>query len=86
MSHCSAGGQLLQVYAERAGGGNGPAVPIAPLAANTWTEVNVPLADLGVANTTLSGIVWQDRSGGSQPAFYVDDIAAMQRLLIGSRD
>jgi hypothetical protein len=70
----SAGGQLVQVYVERASGGSGPTVALPPLAANTWTELRVPLADLGAADTTITGIVWQDRSGGTQPAFYVDDI------------
>lgn len=70
-----AGGQLLQVYATLTGGASGPAVSLAPLPANVWTEVRVPLADLGAAATTLTGVVWQDRSGGTQPTYYVDDIA-----------
>jgi chitinase len=71
----AAGRQLIQVYAKLADGTDGPKVALAPLAAGTWSEVQLPLADLGAANTTIAGITWQDRSGGSQPTFFVDDIA-----------
>jgi hypothetical protein len=71
----SSGGQLLQVYATRASDDSGPAVPIPSLSPNTWTEIQIPLADLGAANTDITGLVWQDRSGHSQPTFYIDDIA-----------
>ncbi len=71
----SSGGQQLQLYAELAGGGNGPAVTLPAPAANTWSEVQVSLANLGAANSTITGLVWQDTSGGSQPTFYIDDIA-----------
>ncbi|MCG3212657.1 MAG: hypothetical protein FOGNACKC_06332 [Anaerolineae bacterium] len=33
------------------------------------------LTDLGAANQSVTGLVWQDTSGGSQPTFYIDDIA-----------
>ena len=69
------GGQLLQVYATRESDGSGPVVSIPPLAANTWTEIQITLAGLGAANMDITGLVWQDRSGGSQPTFYLDDIA-----------
>jgi hypothetical protein len=68
-------GQILQVYATRASGGAGPTIPVAALTASAWTEVQIPLTDLGAANTDITGLVWQDRSGHSQPTFYVDDIA-----------
>ncbi len=43
--------------------------------ANTWKLVSIPLADLHVANSTsVTGFWLQDNSGGSQPAYYVDDI------------
>jgi len=75
------GGQAFQVYATRASGGDGPAVSVAPLVANTWTEIQIPLVDLGVSTIDITGLIWQDRSGGSQPTFYLDDIA-----LIGDED
>jgi hypothetical protein len=74
----SGGGQLMQVYAVRASdgdGSHGPTVPVAALAASTWTEIQIPLANLGAANTDITGLTWQDRSGHSQPTFYLDDIA-----------
>jgi hypothetical protein len=73
----SSGGQLLQVYAIRPGDISGPEVPLPPLVANTWTEIQIPLADLGATDTDITGLVWQDRSGHSQPTFYLDDIALM---------
>ncbi|GAB4108714.1 MAG: hypothetical protein OHK0022_60600 [Roseiflexaceae bacterium] len=74
----SAGGQKLQLYAIRStdsSGQHGPAVAIAAPAANTWREVLVPLSSLGAANSTLTGLVWQDTSGGSQPVLYIDTIS-----------
>jgi hypothetical protein len=71
------GGQRFQVYAIRAsdGSGHGPTVDVTPLTANTWTEIKIALTDLGAADTDIVGLVWQDRTGGSQPTFYFDDIA-----------
>jgi hypothetical protein len=73
----SVGGQRFQVYAYRASGGGsaGPAISVASLAANTWTEIQISLTDLDAANTDVTGLVWQERTGGSQPTFYIDDIA-----------
>lgn len=74
----SAGGQRVQVYVTRgsdSGDQHGPEVSIAVPAANAWSEVQVPLADLKATGTTLTGITWQDRSGSSQPTLYIDDIA-----------
>lgn len=41
--------------------------------ANAWSQVSIPLSNLG-GLTTISGIAWQDGSGGAQPAFYLDDV------------
>jgi hypothetical protein len=74
----SAGGQKLHLYAVRAsdtGGNHGPEVALPQPAANTWTQVQVPLASLGAANTTITGMTWQDATGGAQPALYIDDIS-----------
>ncbi len=53
------------------------AVPISPLAANTWTQITIPIASLGIAGqTNFDGFWIQDASGAaSVPVFYVDDIA-----------
>jgi hypothetical protein len=51
-------------------------VNIGPLAANSWQQVTISLATLGVANQpSLDGFWIQDRTGTTQPAFYVDDVA-----------
>lgn len=74
----SAGGQQVQLYAVRASDGqneHGPEIALPAPAANTWSEVRVALADLGAADTTITGLTWQDRTGGAQPVLYIDDIA-----------
>jgi hypothetical protein len=45
--------------------------------ANTWLRVTVPLAVLGNP-ASLSDLVWQDGSNGSQPTFYIDDISLVE--------
>jgi alpha-L-arabinofuranosidase len=42
--------------------------------ANTWTQVDLPLADLGNP-ATLFAIYWQDVNGGAQAVYYLDDIS-----------
>ena len=42
--------------------------------ANTWTRVDVSLLPLGSPRTVYS-IAWVNNTAGSQPVFYVDDIA-----------
>lgn len=70
----SSGGQQIQLHASLAGGSNGPAISLPAPAANSWSQVQINLSDLGVTNGTLTGLVWQDSSGSSQPTFYIDDI------------
>ena len=68
------GGQRLQVQGLLNGMAQ-TAVNIGPLAANTWQQMTISLAALGVANQpSLDGFWIQDRIGATQPAFYVDDI------------
>src|SRR5258708_11419408 len=72
----AASGQHLQVYALTDGGQNGPPVSVTVTgAAGTWAEVDIPLAQLGIANTTFTGLVWQGTINGSQPPLYLDGIA-----------
>jgi len=69
--HGGAGGsRQLQVAA------NGDGAHTAPVtaAAGAWTEVNLPLSQLG-GPATLDGLWWQDASGGAQPTFYLDDVS-----------
>ncbi len=68
------GGQVIQVYAVL-NDVDQPAVPVAPLAANTWTKITIPLASLGAAaNANLTALVIQN-TGTDAPTFYVDDVA-----------
>ncbi len=71
----TSGGQLLQVQATL----NGTAqtvVTLPALAANTWQQVSIPLSALGVQNQPdMDGFWIQDRSGTTQPAFFVDTIS-----------
>ena len=70
----SAGGQQLLVQGH-AGGMQQATVNLAPLSANTWQQITVSLAALGVANRPdMDGFWIQDRIGAVQPIFYVDDI------------
>ncbi len=45
--------------------------------ANTWLQVTVPLAVLGNP-ASLSDLLWQDGSNGSQPIYYIDDISRVK--------
>ncbi len=66
----STGNQKLNVVAN----GNGSSVYLVTAQANTWTQVNIPLSALGNP-ATLTDLYWQDRTGGAQPIFYIDDIS-----------
>ncbi len=71
----STGGQLLQVQVTL----NRTAqtvVPLPPLAADTWQQITIPLSSLGAQNQpNLDGFWIQDRSGATQPTFFVDTIS-----------
>ncbi len=73
-----AGGQQLTL-AGLLGDVNGGTVAgttnLGALAPNTWKQVTVSLAALGVANQPNFTRFWlQDRTGNGQPVFYLDDI------------
>ena len=71
----AAGGQLLQVQATL-NGASQTVVTLPALAANTWQQVSIPLSSLGVQNQPdLDGFWIQDRSGSTQPTFFVDTIS-----------
>ncbi len=70
-----AGGQRLQVQALLDGVPQ-PAIALAPLPSNTWQQIVLSLASLGVTNKpNMNGFWILDRSGTREPTFYVDDIA-----------
>ena len=68
----ASGGQGLAVVLYDANNQAGSAVSVTPLA-NAWSQIDVPLAALG-SPTAISGIVWQDTTGGAQSTFYLDDV------------
>lgn len=76
------GGQQLQVNAIA---GNQPqtAFNLQPLAANSWQQITIPLASLGLnSNSTMDGFWIQDRSGATQAAFYVDDVVLIGGIIV----
>jgi alpha-N-arabinofuranosidase len=71
----SSGGQLLQVQATLDGTAQA-VVTIPALAANSWQQITIPLSSLGVqSQPNLDGFWIQDRSGTTQPMFFVDTIS-----------
>src|SRR5208337_4297265 len=71
----ASGGQLLQVQATLNGAAQA-VVTLPPLAANTWTQITIPLLSLGVqSRPDFDGFWIQDRSGATQPTFFVDTIS-----------
>ncbi len=47
--------------------------------AGAWDLVNVGLDAAGVGTRSFDGLYWQDGTGGTQPAVYLDDIALLPR-------
>jgi hypothetical protein len=70
----TAGGQVVSVDAFRAGTFLGTSV-LAPMTAGQWTRFEVPLADLGIANTTVDTLAIKYYSDTAGPRFYLDDLA-----------
>jgi len=70
----SVGGQQLLVKAELDGAPQ-TAVNLPALSSNVWQQITLSLASLGVTNKpNMDGFWIQDRSGSTEPTFYVDDI------------
>jgi hypothetical protein len=76
----ASGGQNIWVYAEDATGRTPVQVPVSRyiaggvVSANTWKQVSIPLVDLRLQSTMLTGLTWQEASGSSQSTFYLDTI------------
>lgn len=66
----AAGGQQIKLILN----GSDVQTMVVTAQANTWTQVDAPLADLGNP-ATISDIYWQDATGAAQPVYYLDDIA-----------
>ena len=72
----ASGGQLLQVQAVLGGSAVASGQQLAPLTANSWQLINVPLTALvPPGQSQIDGIWIQDRTGTSQPTFFVDDVS-----------
>lgn len=68
------GGQRLRV-AGLVGGAEQGSTNLPSLATNTWQQFVIPLAAIGVSDTTgFDGIWVADRAGATQPTFFLDDI------------
>ncbi len=68
------GGQRLLVKGVLSGAEQS-ATNLPPLSATNWQQFTIPLTALGVAGASdFDGFWIQDRSGGAQPTFYLDDI------------
>ncbi len=74
------GGQKLVVCVADAAAKMGVKVPVASfvsggtIPAGRWAAATVPLSKLGADNTTITGVVFQDASGGDQANLYLADI------------
>ena len=70
------GGQYVQVQAVNSSGmAVATGLPLGPLAANKWVNVNVPSPLLFPSGTTsINGFWIQEDKGNSIPTFYVDDV------------
>lgn len=66
----AAGGQQIKLILN----GSDVETLVVTAQANTWTQINTPLADLGNP-ATISDIYWQDATGAAQPVYYLDDIS-----------
>ena len=65
----STGGQGLRLVVEK----NEDETYPFTATAKTWTQVIVPLDQIG-SPESLTDLFWQDTTGGSQPVFYLDEI------------
>ena len=74
----AAGGQGLQVIALDGTGSISGLVPLGnylpTVQAGTWNSVSIPLADLSVLDTVVTGFIIQGTTGVTEKTFYVDDV------------
>ena len=71
----SVGGQLLRLNTEVGYSVAQPTLVLAPLVANTWQKIVVPLSDIGAGNVpNLDRITFTSASGEPLPTFYIDDM------------
>lgn len=78
----TSGGQDLILFMNLEGPGgaaNGPGMGLPTPTASAWIEVLVPLVDLNPDGYTITGLTWQEASGGSQPTWYLDDLSLISQ-------
>ena len=69
------GGQRLTLSAVYNWEGAGSTFDLEPLAANTWTKIEVPLASLGLTDSSLiTGLVISNNSSNTLPRYYIDEV------------
>jgi hypothetical protein len=73
--HGGAGTQKINLALVDGGGVTLPSIPLT--ITNGWKQFDIPLSQLG-SPAGVSGIVWQDGSGGAQATFYLDEVAFYQ--------
>jgi hypothetical protein len=72
------GGQQMNLFLNLVINGqntNGPGFSVPTPPANAWEDVQTPLSTLNPTGAPVTGITWQDATGGSQPTLYIDDIS-----------
>jgi chitinase len=73
-------GQQMEIYVADANGNYLPSRPLnnyisgGSVRKNSWSQVSIPLADLGATNRVITAIVLQDTTGNAQSTYYVDDL------------
>jgi hypothetical protein len=73
--HGGTTGQQRLEFGGSAGGVGGTPMLLSPLAANTWRQVTVTLADLGLAGkANFDGFYFKDVTGVSQSSYYIDSM------------
>ena len=68
------GGQVIKVVLSDYTSGFVPEAVVISATANQWTQVDIPLVDLGNVYN-IGGIAWQENGQGTQPEFYIDDVS-----------
>lgn len=72
------GGQQIQIYAEDTRGRAPVVLPLSryknPIVA-AWQKITIPLVDLALGSSPLTGLVFQNATNGSQATYFLDDIA-----------
>ena len=81
----ASGGQQLQVYAELGSTAQTP-TNLPTLTANTWQQITLSMADLGIAGQpNFSRFSIQNKTGSALATFYVDDMSLVGAPAVTNR-